>query len=271
MSESTSAVDRTLRIIFAIADSEQPDVGVTELARDLELPKTVVHRVLRRLVAMNFVSYNQATRRYGLGPGALTVGLAALRGLDVPRVARQTLEQLVHSTGETATLSALQGRHRVYVEQVLSPQELRQSVPLGVAFPLYAGSSSKCILAAMSLEEADAYIDTVEMSPLTTKTVIDRAALRREVVRIRKRGFSATFGERQVATASVAAAVLQPGGRVFGALSVCGPVTRFEKQLIPWYGELVQAAAMAVSRELGYRPFGVPAGGEPNAAAARRR
>ena len=261
MSESTSssAVDRTMRIIFAIADSEQPDLGVTELARTLDLPKTVVHRVLRRLVAMNFLSYNQATRRYGLGPAALTVGLAALRGLDVPRLARHTLERLVRETGETATLSALQGHQRVYIDQVMSPQELRQSVPIGVAFPLYAGSSSKCILAAMSPEESDEYIDSVEMSQLTPQTVIDRDALRREVARIRKRGYSATFGERQVATASIAAAVLQPGGRVFGALSVCGPVGRFGKGLVAGYGALVHSAAMDVSRELGYRPFGVPA------------
>ena len=249
-----------MRIIFAIADSEQQDLGVTELARDLDLPKTVVHRVLRRLVAMNFIAYNQATRRYGLGPAALTVGMAALRGLDVPRIAGQTLERLVRETGETATLSALQGHQRVYIEQVLSPKELRQSVPIGVAFPLYAGSSSKCILAAMPPEDSDEYLDSVEMSQLTSKTVIDRRALQRDVARIRRRGYAATFGERQADTASVAAAILQPGGRVFGAVSICGPVTRFEKRLIPEYGDIVQAAAMTVSRELGYRPFGVPVG-----------
>lgn len=142
------SLDRALRIVFAIADGNAPDVGVSELSRSLGMPKAAVHRILKTFTAHGFLSFDERSRRYQFGPGALAVGLAAVRNLDVPVVARPYLERMVASSGETATLSVLQGSERIYVDQVLSPQEVRLSAVLGRPYPLYAGAASKVLLAA---------------------------------------------------------------------------------------------------------------------------
>mgnify|MGYP001369984360 CR=1 FL=1 len=59
---------------------------------------------IEALGASGFLGFDDRTKLYGLGPGALKVGLAALRSLDVTRVTRPYLEQLVARTQETATL-----------------------------------------------------------------------------------------------------------------------------------------------------------------------
>ena len=247
------SLDRALRIVFAIADSPCPDVGVSELSRSLGMPKAVVHRILKTFTAHGFLSFDERTRRYRFGPGALAVGLAAVRTLDVPAIARPYLERMVASSGETATLSALQGDTRLYVDQVLSPQEVRLSAVLGRPYPLYAGAASKALLAALPETDLEQYLERVRLERLTDRTPTDRRRLEADLAEIRRRGYAATQGERQAGAASVAAAVLDAGGRPFGSISICGPADRFPADRVRRWGELVARTAAELSAAIGHR------------------
>lgn len=240
-------------MIFAVAEAKGPDVGVSELARTLGMSKTVVHRVVRTLAAADFFSFDERTRRYRLGPGAVSVGLAAMAQMEVPRIAQPYLERLVASTRETATLSVRYGMQRMYLTQVLSPQEIHMSVQLGRLYPLYAGASSKAILAALDDEEIRDYLAKQPLAPLTPITIQDPERLREELEVIRSRGYAVSLGERQQGAASVAAPVHEATGRVYGSISVCGPVGRLGVGKVEEYGALVREAAAEVSRQLGHR------------------
>jgi len=251
--ETSSGIARALRVVFAVAESPEPDVGVSELARTLGYSKTVVHRIVRTLVATGFFVVDERTRRYRLGPGAVSVGLAALARMEVPRVAQPQMDRLVARTAETATLSARYGDQRMYLAQVLSPQEIRMAVPLGQLFPLHVGGSSKAILASLEPAELTGYLDRTLTGTLS---VTSREELEDELRRIRRRGYSVSRGERQVDAGSVAAPVFDATGRVYGALSICGPVARISDDKLDEYGALVIDAAAAVSTGLGYRRVG---------------
>lgn len=251
--QTSSGIERALQVIFAVAEAKGPDVGVSELARSLGLSKAVVHRVVRTLVAANFFSFDERTRRYRLGPGAVSVGLAAMAQMEVPRIAQPHLERLVASTRETATLSVRYGTQRMYLTQVLSPQEIHMSVQLGRLYPLYAGASSKAILAAMEPDEIRDYLDSQPLTPLTPITIQDPDRLVEELEVIRNRGYAVSLGERQQGAASVAAPVFEATGRVYGSISICGPVSRLSVGKVEEYGQLVHEAAAEVSRQLGFR------------------
>ena len=254
--QTSSGIERALQVIFAVAAAKEPDIGVSELARTLGLSKAVVHRVVRTLVAADFFSFDERTRRYRLGPGAVGVGLAAMAQMEVPRIAQPYLENLVARTKETATLSVRYGTQRMYLTQVLSPQEIHMSVQLGRLYPLHAGGSSKVILAMMGPDEIREYLDSQELVALTPITIQDRDRLVEELELIRQRGYALSLGERQQGAASVAAAVFQANGRVYGSISVCGPVSRLSVGKAEEYGRLVKEAAAEVSRQLGFRAVG---------------
>jgi DNA-binding IclR family transcriptional regulator len=248
------SLDRALRIVFAIADSAAPDVGVSELSRTLGMPKAVVHRIMKTLSAHGFLAFDERSRRYQLGPGALTVGLAAVRKLDVPVLARPYQERMVAESGETATLSVLRGSQRIYIDQVLSPQEVRLEAVLGRPYPLYAGASSKAVLAALPEAEAKEYLERVRLDRITERTPTDRHGIEAELVEIRRRGYAATQGERQSGAASVAAAVLDSTTRPFGSISVCGPIDRFPPERVRRLSRLVTGVAAELSGAIGHRP-----------------
>ncbi len=251
--ETSSGIARALQVVFAVAESPEPDVGVSELARTLGYSKTVVHRIVRTLVSTGFFVVDERTRRYRLGPGAVSVGLAALARMEVPRIAQPYMEQLVARTAETATLSARYGDQRMYLAQVLSPQEIRMAVPLGQLFPLHVGGSSKAILASLDADELATYLDRTLTG---TVSLTSREELEDELRRIRRRGYAVSRGERQVDAGSVAAPVFDATGRVYGSLSICGPVARISDDKLDEYGSLITEAAAAVSTGLGYRRIG---------------
>jgi IclR family transcriptional regulator, acetate operon repressor len=257
-----SGLARAMAVVELLAERAPEELGVSSVARALELPKAVAHRILKELVSAGFLGFDDRTKLYGLGPGALKVGLAALRSLDVTRITRPYLEQLVARTKETATLSARQGWTRVYVDQVLSPREIRMAVPLGTSHALHAGSSSKAILAALPDDKIDEYLAHHRLDPVTDTTITDVGGLKAELAKVREQGYAFSLGERQPGAGSVAAAVRGASGDVWGSISVCGPLDRFTPEARRSHGELLVEVAAAISLEIGYH--------EPHTAGVRR-
>lgn len=245
-----------MRVVYFLAGSDggrRSDFGVSEIARGLGMSKTVVHRVLSTLVGVDFLAVDPATRRYRLGPGAVTVGRSALEQLDAHRVARPHMERLAEVTGETITLSMRRGPRRVYLDQILSHSEVHMSVQIGQGSPLYAGSSAKAILAALPPDEASAYLDEHELVAITSHTLVEREAIEADLARIRARGYAISRGERLVDAFSIASPIIQAGDVVFGAVSVCGPAQRFRPEQGEEFGPVLVRAAQGISRELGYQ------------------
>ncbi|MEU0517628.1 IclR family transcriptional regulator [Streptosporangium sp. NPDC006007] len=249
---SRSGIARALAVIDVIGRSPR-SLGVSTIARETGLPKAVTHRILRELVGGRFLGFDEDSKLYRLGPGALNIGLAAMRELDVPALAHRHLVALAERTGETATLSLRQGWSRIYVDQVLSAQEIRMSVALGTGHPLHAGSSSKAILAALPDAEVEDYVVHHRLDGLTDATITSAAALREEIARIRGLGYAVSSGERQSGAASVAAAFHGATGQVTGSVSVCGPLDMFTLGRTQSLGAWVAAAAADISADLGHR------------------
>ncbi|MEU5906647.1 IclR family transcriptional regulator [Micromonospora sp. NPDC047467] len=260
---TTSGLGRALAVIDLLAERSPEMIGVSTVARELNLPKAVAHRILKELTANQFVTFDEGTRRYRLGPGALAVGLAALRAIDVQAITNRHMRRLVEATGETATLSMRQGWVRVYTDQVLSPHEIRMSVTLGSRHSLVAGSSSKAILAALPDSEIAEYLATHELVSVTAATITSVEQLWTDLRVVREQGYAVSRGERQAGAASVAAPIRLASGEVYGSLSLCGPQDRFSAQLLAEYGDLVADAARQVSAELGYQPAPAEAAPEP--------
>ncbi|QEC46131.1 IclR family transcriptional regulator [Baekduia soli] len=241
----TVAAGRVADVLLAVADAPRP-VGVSELARRLGLSKAVVHRILSSLVDRGLLATSPGRGTYTLGAAAVRIGARALGSLDLRVLALPVLGELQARTGETTTVSALVGTHRIYLDQVVSPQEIRMTVELGVPCPLHAGASGKAIL-AFADGRLRAAVLAGPLAGLTTQTITGAGALRAELAEIRARGVALSRGERQAGAASVAAPVLGPDGHAIGSVSVCGPRDRLDPAALEGLADAVAAAARRVS------------------------
>lgn len=243
------SVERVSGILLAFT-AGNASLGVSELSRSLQLPKSAVYRTLDALVETGLVTREVPGSRYRLGPRALDIGLAAVGGPDTRATAMPLMHELRDRTGETVTLSFRLGYERVYVDQAESPQDVRMTVEVGKRAPLYAGASGRAILAYLASDELEGYLARTKLVPLTPSTIIDVESLRNEVARVRSAGYASSAGERDPWAAAVAAPIFVAGERPIGSMSVCGPRPRFTAHVTMSYGAAVHDTAARLSRQL---------------------
>jgi DNA-binding IclR family transcriptional regulator len=243
------AIDRALAVLGILADASEP-MGVTEIARRIGLPKSVVHYHVSALVRNHYLEA-RPDRRYGLGHAALRLGRGSYGHLELRARALPHLRSLHRDTWETVTLSVLVGRERVYVDQLVSPQEIKLAVELNRPLPLHAGASGRVILAFLPEETRQALL-AEPLERLTPATMVEPNALRALLETVRSTGLAVSHSERQEGAASIAAPIFDGHG-VAGAVSVCGPEYRFDGSAVERYQPLVRMAAGQLSRELSGR------------------
>lgn len=245
-----SSVQRAADVLKILAESVEPTQGVTEISQALGLSKATVHRTLASLKATGLVEVDELTRRYQLGPAALTLGLKYLARLDVRAMAAAAMRRLMAATHETATLSIRHGWTRLYVDQVTPPLEVKMTVSLGEPFPLHAGASSKAFLAFISPEERERYLQNAPLQKLTSATVTDVLSLRAELSAIRDRGYAVSAGERQSGASSIAAPIVGRDHEPLAVISVCGPLERMRDR-VPEIAALLLEETEGISQRLG--------------------
>lgn len=255
---TTVSAARAADVLLLFVD-EADSLGISEIARRLDLSKAVVHRIVTTFVERGILAPHASGRGYALGPASVAVGARALRASSLRAAARDRLAHLQEVTGETATLSALVGDLRTFIAQVESPSEIKMTVEIGRRFPLYVGSSGRCILAFQRPDRVDRLL-AGDLVPPDGGAPLDPGAVRAQLAEVRRLGWaSSTGGVRRHGAASVAAPVLDVDGHAVGALSVCAPTERLDPETRLSHAEVLRGVADEVSRALGWR------GGLPDA------
>lgn len=227
-------------------------VGVTELANELDLTKSAVHRLLQTLEATGFVDRNPATRQYFLGPRLFALGkvyesTVALRGL-----ARPIMENLAQQTGEAVHLMVPARSERglpslILLDKVESTYQLTITPSPGAVSPTHCTAGGK-ILLAFAMEGA---MEQVESLPrFTVHTITDPDELKAELAQVRAQGYATDREELEIGLTCVGAPVFE-GSKVIAALSVSGPTIRLNGGKLDMVREAVLKAAATIRNRLG--------------------
>lgn len=221
-STGTESADRVADVLLAFAQSDRA-LGVSEIARRLQLSKAVVHRILQSLASRSIVQPMTGESTYSLGPAAIGLGTKAWSQLDVRSIAAPVLRTLRAETRETATLSALVGHRRVYLDQYESPQEVKMVVEIGPQYPLHSGASSRAILAFLPEHFALEALGELQ----STTPDMDADAFHARLAAIRDSGYATSINERNTGAASIAAPFFDAADHVLGSVSSSGPAFRY--------------------------------------------
>jgi len=114
--------------------SDRGRLTVAEVARSFARSRSSAYRLVRTLVDRGWLDAD-GSGGYTPGPRTMQLGMRALGRAHLRDLARPLLERLSRETQETATVSVATGNHRVCLDQVESPRQIRMTVALGVAFP----------------------------------------------------------------------------------------------------------------------------------------
>jgi IclR family transcriptional regulator, KDG regulon repressor len=246
---------QTLTRAIAVLDcftQENTELGVREIARMVNLSSSATGRLLAALKDLGVLSQNPETRAYSMGARVLTWAGVYNAILDVRNRALPAIQQLHDSTRETISLYILDGDERLCIERLESPQTVRIVTRVGRRLPLYAGSAGKVMLAFLSAERQKVIIRGSDLVPLTPHTITDPAALERELAKVREEGVAVSFGEWIEDAAGVAAPIFDQSGEVVAAISISGPLNRFNQENVSQYCSAVKQVAGKISASMGY-------------------
>jgi|HigsolmetaAR203D_1030402.scaffolds.fasta_scaffold05261_2 DNA-binding IclR family transcriptional regulator len=247
---SLLSVKKAIRLLRAFTVDE-PEKGITELAKDLELPKSTVQRLVMTLVDEGFLKKNPETQRYRLGESILGLSGVITSSSELYNEAMPVLRRLVDSVGETSHIAILDGLEVVYLQKVDCHHPVRLITHLGSRNPLHCTSSGKAILAHKEKQLFDQVVKN-GLKPYTRNTITDPNQLMMELEKVRRQGYASDVNEVDEGTVSVAAPVRDYTGEVVAAINIVGPIQRFAPYKIPQFAAKVMQAAQEVSRQLGY-------------------
>lgn len=234
-----------LRIVEEVAES-QP-IGVGEISRRLELPKTSVQRALTTLGEAGWIRQaDDGTARWSLSARVLAFGRGSAHQ-TLRNLSQATMSELRSETQETILLFVRDGDHVVAIEGLEGLKPVRAHTSVGTTAPLHASASGKAILAELPDDEVEAYIGE-GLSAYTEETITEPRALRSELDRIRRRGYATHRGEWLRDVASVGAVIRGPDGRAEGAIVIAAPAERLPRKRERELGKRVVAAAHEISR-----------------------
>lgn len=242
------SIDKALRLLLMLR--ETPALSVQRASTELGVAPSTAHRILAMLQHRGFVEQDSQTRTYRAGPVLTELGLSALQGLDVRRVARPHLERLVEELQETAHLTVLRGASVLFIDGVESPQILRAGSRVGQSLPAHATASGNALLSALPGETLLELFPHARLERLTKRTLTSRRALLRRLAEVRERGYAVNDGESEDEIVAVAAVIRGGDGSPRGAVTVAVPATRFGPEAAARIAPAVSAAAAAIGGAL---------------------
>jgi DNA-binding IclR family transcriptional regulator len=230
---------------------QKPILGVTEIARIVDLHKSTVSRILAGLTEAGYAQRDDDTGRYRLGLGIIGLSGPLLADLDVRRAAVPHLEQLTEHTQETSAISIWNGHEAIVVEQVASPHLVKHSATIGTRYNKFESSSVRVFLAELPPAQATELIETERIIRTAGDGLpADHTAHLQEIAR---QAYAVNDGATADEEFGVSAPVRDYRGKVVGCITSSAPRSRVQKQAAQ--DKLVQAvkhAASEISIRLGW-------------------
>lgn len=240
------AACRVLKVLGAFLGHDRPR-GVSELARELNFNKNMVHRALATLVSENFLTRDPSGELYQLGYRWLAFAIAEAGEFDIVALARPYLEQLHALTGESVYLSIIVGRNRVTVDDIQARGQRVLRSRRGDPVALHCTKMSRVLLAHLSDEDVDDYLKAA--SPLKRTLAFpdppshSRSGVWRDIRDIRAVPYVLWRNPHLSSAAYAILPILDAQKRPHAIITIGGPRERFDLEqieaLLPRIGAII--------------------------------
>jgi IclR family pca regulon transcriptional regulator len=213
------ALAKGLRIL-SLFDEQRPSWRVSDLAAAAGLPMPTAYRIVMTLTAEGYLDH-LPNGEYRPGVRTLTLGMAALRSLDLVGIATPKLTDLGQRTGETVNLAVLTGDRVLYLIRLRNSDLVTANIQVGSTLPAVHASIGKLLLAYLDEDDLEARITDASFAANSGPNAkLSLAELREELRAIREQGWAMQDEELAYGLRSVAGPVTGPAGRVVAGVNL---------------------------------------------------
>jgi DNA-binding IclR family transcriptional regulator len=250
------AIEVGFRLVRVLEAADGP-LPLKELSERAGMPPSKAYAYVASFVHEGLLAQDAVTGRYGLGPFAMSLGVAALRQSDLVEVARREAAALSEATTCSVMLTTWGNRGPAIVYRVDGKRRGPTSVRVGYVLPLWRSAAGRVFLAYLPDRDTAPLLDEEEGARL------ERADVDAEIARIRSAGFAITGDGDEFS--GIAAPVLDHDGHLVAALTLSRPYDENTRERRLALGRIVRTAAASISKQLGHEGL-VPRPGKNNRA-----
>lgn len=235
------SVTRALSVLACFRNGE--DLGVSEIARRLDLPVSTTHRLLSALVGADFLDKVDSPSRYRLGTALAEYGQIAYRQHRI-HLAEPHLEELATITGAKASIATRHGNDVVLLG-TSSWREADGHELQGLRLPLHASALGKALLAWAQAGEDE--LARLPYNSGTARSISGPVELGKELTQTRERGYAFNDEELVHGFRTIGVPIGDESGQVRFALGLRGPVELMIDERVPFFVDLAKVTARKIA------------------------
>ena len=250
VSGGLGAIEKALHLLDFFGQGQSTQ-SLTELSKASGVSKATCHRTLRVLQQYGLV--DREGDGYRLGYRILELAAHVKSSIEPWNVGMDLMDRLRDEVDQSVQLVIRDGCHGIYVEVLPASSPARLYVRPGRRAPLYAGASTRLLLAALDDDEVLAILGELKLHPLTDRTPRSETEVLAKLRTVRETWCALSLGEMEPYSAELALPIIGARGRVVGALSVAGAERHYlARESLQSLLVALDAAALGISRRLGF-------------------
>jgi len=234
--------------ILEILNEIPKEVGVNEIAKQTALPASTVHRILHTLESRGYVSQNQGTSKFKIGPKFLDYHANQLNNFGLKEIAYPFMEQLAQFTKENIALGILDKTETLHLVRIESSEALKADIK-DFRLPATCTAIGKYLLAHLTEEELDNLLPKT-FPKKTPNTITNLSDFKKELENIKQKNYSIDNEELFEGIRCIATGIWDYNDNVIAGISITAPAFRFPDIKIPIYEELLKETAAKISKQI---------------------
>jgi DNA-binding IclR family transcriptional regulator len=251
------SLGRAFAILEQVARHRE-GIGLAELSKLVGLHNSTTFHLAKTMVSLGYIRQERDSKRYRIGRPLFALAASALDEIEMVNVATPIMEELSRDTGESSHFAVRMGDAVVVIARTSGPGAFQLTDRVGVVRPAHCTALGKIILAALRPDQLKRFLERVELTPSTKKSITDPNVLLREIAEVRRSAIAIDDGEFNAEVRCMAVPVYNFTGDVVGALGISGPIWRMTDQVMSARARIMKAAANRLSAEFGAHSFAKP-------------
>lgn len=248
------SLTRGMSLLEVLSEREH-GLRLKDLARQADLSPSTAHRLLTTLEQKRFVRFDRDSCVWTIGSSCFAAGSGFLRQQQFMVEAASRLRFLSNEIKETTSLGVMEGGKMLVLKQVSGRQVAASLLTPGTRSSPHNTALGKVLLASRQHQQQRTMVLSGRLDRTTERTIINPAALARELEITETRGFAVDDEEYVVGRRCIAAPIYDELGQCVAAISICGMKNEIADAQLPQLAAIVGRAALDITRASGgYSP-----------------
>ena len=223
-----------------------------EVKEDLEISQTTTYRILNTMVRLEYLIYDEDSRRYKLSRKLLTLGFRALNEHQLLETVYPHLRNLRDCVKETVCFGVMGEEKGIFIDQAQGLHAFSFTLSPGKPFKLHCSAPGKAIMAYLPNNVRDRYLSYMDFKQYNERTITSREDYLKELEEVLQKGYAMDNEEELSGVICIGAPIFNYRGYPCGAIWISGPKDRLPEEVIEKDASLIIEAAKRISSELGY-------------------